>query len=89
MQLLGWKVYGILVSDIKGRTFLIPEGRVVKIFSCVQSTQCAGALREDIMPIDGGRLVARVPVTCGPACKSENLSVAKNAAPKWKWGSRC
>ena len=62
---IGREVYGILVSDIKDRTLLIPEGRVVKIFSCVQSTQCAGALREDIVPIKGGRLVARVAVSMG------------------------
>ena len=61
----GREVYGILVSDIRRRTLLIPEGRVVKIFSCVQSTQCAGALREDIMPINGGSLVARVAVSLG------------------------
>ena len=40
----GREVCGILVSDIRRWTLLIPEDCVVKIFSCVQSTQCAGAL---------------------------------------------
>ena len=53
------------MSGIRQRTLLIPEGRVVKIFSCVQSTQCAGALREDIMPIIEDGLVARVVESLG------------------------
>ena len=56
----GRRANGILVSNIRRRALLIPEDRVVKIFSCVQSTQCAGALREDIMSIIAERLVARV-----------------------------
>ena len=61
----GREANGILVSDIRRRALLIPEGRVVKIFSCVQSTQCAGALREDIMPIIEDGLVARVVESLG------------------------
>ena len=61
----GREANGTLLTDIRRRALLIPEGRVVKIFSCVQSTQCAGALREDIMPIIEDGLVARVVESLG------------------------
>ena len=61
----GREANGLLVSDIRRRALLIPEGRVVTMFSCVQSTQYAGALREDIMPIIEGRVVAIVEESLG------------------------